>query len=91
LVFTTEDTCAKGPSLEESDEARQKWRKEIHGNREAVQKMQALARQSTVVFHSVNENAAKVTNIAKEGVRVAEEVAKNALKALEQNRNGPKQ
>jgi hypothetical protein len=86
-----EDTCVKGPTPEETAKSRQEWRNEIHENRHEVQKMQALARQSTVVFHAVNENANKVTDIAKEGIRVAEKVAKNALKALEQNRNGPKQ
>jgi hypothetical protein len=82
-----EDTCVKGPTPEESAASRQEWRNEIHGNREEVQHMQALAWQSKRVFNTVNEDARKVTDIAEEGARVAKKVAENALKALEQRRN----
>jgi hypothetical protein len=82
-----EDTCAKGPTPEETAKSRQEWREAIHGNRHEVQKMQALARQTTKVFTTVNEDAHKVTDVAEEGARVAKKVAENALKALEQRRN----
>jgi uncharacterized protein YoxC len=89
-----EDTCAKGPTLEESVEARQEWRNEIHGNRQEVQKMQALARQTQRVFTEVNKSAHKVTNDAQEFKKKSEEalrVAKCALERLnKENKNGKK-
>jgi hypothetical protein len=77
-----EDTCAKGPSPAESATERQKWREEIHGNREEVQHMQALAYQTRKVFESVNKEARRVGDVAREGARVAEE----AIRLLEEAR-----
>jgi transketolase len=80
------DTCAKGPTPEETAASRQEWRNEIHSSRQEVQRMQSAARQSKRTFDEVNENAYKVTDAARKSTNTLK-VAENALKALEQRRN----
>jgi hypothetical protein len=74
-----EDTCAKGPTPKESEASRRVWREAIHGNRNEVQRMQALARESKQIFTTVHDDAHKVTDVALEGIRTAEE----AIRILE--------
>jgi hypothetical protein len=78
-----EQTCAKGPTPEESAAERQKWRDEIHGSNDEVQRMGSLAHVSRKVFHEVNDQANEVKDIAREGVRIAYE----AIRLLEESKN----